>query len=162
MGGHDELTQTEDCHFLSIYTPSRKGARPVLVWIHGGAYLAGSAEEAAYDGSMLAEEGDIVVVAISYRLGAFGYLHDIDNRIVNLGLKDQIAALQWVRENISCFGGDPDKITLADNRPGDIPWLPFFLPAMNRYAEGLLSKVRHSHSEIQLSRPGRCLPLSRK
>ena len=104
MGGHDELMQTEDCHFLSIYTPSRKGARPVLVWIHGGAYLAGSGEEAAYDGSMLAEEGDIVVVTISYRLGAFGYLHDIDNRIVNLGLKDQIAALRWVRENISCFG----------------------------------------------------------
>jgi len=62
MGGHDELTQTEDCHFLSIYTPSRKGARPVLVWIHGGAYLAGSGEEAAYEGSMLAEDGDIVVV----------------------------------------------------------------------------------------------------
>ncbi len=62
MVGHDELTQTEDCHFLSIYTPSRKGARPVLVWIHGGAYLAGSGEEAAYDGSMLAEDGDIVVV----------------------------------------------------------------------------------------------------
>lgn len=48
MGGHDELTQTEDCHFLSIYTPSRKGARPVLVWIHRVAYLAGSGEEAAY------------------------------------------------------------------------------------------------------------------
>ena len=118
MGGHDELAQTEDCHFLSIYTPSRKGARPVLVWIHGGAYLAGSGEEAAYDGSMLAEEGDIVVVAISYRLGAFGYLHDMDNRIVNLGLKDQIAALRWVRENISCFGGDPDKITLAGQSAG--------------------------------------------
>ncbi len=118
MGGHDELTQTEDCHFLSIYTPSRKGARPVLVWIHGGAYLAGSGEEAAYDGSMLVEEGDIVVVTISYRLGAFGYLHDMDNRIVNLGLKDQIAALRWVRDNISCFGGDPDKITLAGQSAG--------------------------------------------
>jgi len=69
MGGHDELAQTEDCHFLSIYTPSRKGERPVLVWIHGGTYLAGSGEESAYDGSLLAEEGDIVVVTISYRHG---------------------------------------------------------------------------------------------
>lgn len=118
MGGHDELTQTEDCHFLSIYTPSRKCARPVLVWIHGGAYLAVSGEEAAYDGSLLAEEGDIVVVTISYRLGAFGYLHDVNHRIINLGLKDQIAALRWVRENISCFGGNPDKVTLAGQSAG--------------------------------------------
>ncbi len=118
MGGHDKLTQTEDCHFLSIYIPSRVGSRPVLVWIHGGAYLAGSGEEAAYDGSMLAEEGDIVVVTISYRLGAFGFLHDVDRGIVNLGQKDQITALRWVRENISCFGGDPDKITLAGQSAG--------------------------------------------
>lgn len=71
---------------------------------------AGSGEEAAYDGSMLAEEGDIVVVTISYRLGAFGFLHDVDRGIVNLGQKDQITALRWVRKNISCFGGNPDKV----------------------------------------------------
>ena len=118
MGGHDDLAQTEDCHFLSIYTPSREGARPVLVWIHGGAYLSGSGEESAYDGSALAEEGDIVVVTVSYRLGAFGYLHDVDNRIADLGLKDQVAALRWVRKYISCFGGDPDKVTLAGQSAG--------------------------------------------
>lgn len=78
MGEGEAMVHDEDCHFLNIYTPSVSGARPVLVWIHGGAFLAGSGEEAAYDGRLLAEEGDIVVVTLSYRLGALGFLHDPD------------------------------------------------------------------------------------
>ena len=113
MGDGEPLTLSEDCHFLSIYTPSREGKHPVLVWIHGGAYMTGSGEESAYDGSAFAEEGNIVVVTVSYRLGVFGYLYNPQGEPQNLGLKDQLTALRWVRENISRFGGDPEQVTLA-------------------------------------------------
>lgn len=118
MGNGEPTAQDEDCHFLSIYTPSREGRRPVLVWIHGGAYIAGSGEESAYDGSALSEEGDIVVVTVSYRLGVFGYLYNPEGAPQNLGLKDQLTALRWVHENISRFGGDPDRVTLAGQSAG--------------------------------------------
>ena len=87
MGDGEPLTLSEDCHFLSIYTPSREGKRPVLVWIHGGAYMTGSGEESAYDGSALAEEADIVVVTVSYRLGVFGYLYNPQGKPQILGSK---------------------------------------------------------------------------
>ena len=118
MGEGEAKVHDEDCHFLNIYTPSVSGARPVLVWIHGGAFLAGSGEEAAYDGRMLAEEGDIVVVTLSYRLGALGFLHDPDGGATNLGMYDQIAALRWVKRHIGRYGGDPDKVTLAGQSAG--------------------------------------------
>lgn len=118
MGDGEPLTLSEDCHFLSIYTPSREGKRPVLVWIHGGAYMTSSGEESAYDGSALAEEGDIVVVTVSYRLGVFGYLYNPQGEPQNLGLKDQLTALRWVHENISRFGGDPEQTTLAGQSAG--------------------------------------------
>ena len=118
MGEGEKTIQDEDCHFLSICTPSRDGRRPVMVWIHGGAYIAGCGEESAYDGRFLAEEGDIVVVSISYRLGVFGYLYNPDGAPRNLGLKDQMAALRWVNENISRFGGDPQQVTLAGQSAG--------------------------------------------
>ena len=116
--GGEQTIQDEDCHFLSICTPSRYGNRPVLVWIHGGAYIAGSGGESAYDGAALAEEGDIVVVSVTYRLGVFGYLYNPDGTPQNLGLKDQMTALKWVHENISRFGGDPDQVTLAGQSAG--------------------------------------------
>lgn len=118
MGDGEQTTQDEDCHFLSIFTPSRYGNRPVLVWIHGGAYIAGSGGESAYDSAALAEEGDIVVVSVTYRLGVFGYLYNPDGTPQNLGLKDQMTALKWVHENISRFGGDPDQVTLAGQSAG--------------------------------------------
>lgn len=118
MGDVEPTIQEEDCHFLSIYTPSKDGNRPVLVWIHGGAYVAGSGEEAAYDGRALAEEGDIVVVTISYRLGVFGYLYNQQGEPQNLGLKDQLTALRWVHKNITRFGGDPQRVTLAGQSAG--------------------------------------------
>ena len=118
MGEGEETIQDEDCHFLSICTPSMEGNRPVLVWIHGGAYIAGCGEEAAYDATALAEEGDIVVVSITYRLGVFGYLYNPDGAPRNLGLKDQMTALKWVHENISRFGGDPHRVTLAGQSAG--------------------------------------------
>lgn len=118
MGDGERTVQDEGCHFLSISTPSREGNRPVLVWIHGGAYIAGCGGESAYDGTALAEEGDIVVVSVTYRLGVFGYLYNPDGTPQNLGLKDQMAALRWVHENISRFGGDPDQVILAGQSAG--------------------------------------------
>ena len=118
MGDGERTVQDEDCHFLSISTPSCEGNRPVLVWIHGGAYIAGCGGESAYDGTALAEEGDIVVVSVTYRLGVFGYLYNPDGEPRNLGFKDQLAALKWVHENISRFGGDPSQVTLAGQSAG--------------------------------------------
>jgi para-nitrobenzyl esterase len=118
MGDGERTVQDEDCHFLSISTPSCEGNRPVLVWIHGGAYIAGRGGESAYDGTALAEEGDIVVVSVTYRLGVFGYLYNPDGEPRNLGVKDQMAALKWLHENISRFGGDPSQVTLAGQSAG--------------------------------------------
>lgn len=118
MGCGEQTIQNEDCHFLSIYTPSMEGNRPVLVWIHGGAYIAGSGGESAYNGTALAEEGDIVVVSVTYRLGVFGYLYNPDGAPQNIGLKDQMAALRWIHENIFHFGGDPNQVTLAGQSAG--------------------------------------------
>lgn len=118
MGYGERTVQDEDCYFLSISTPSREGNRPVLVWIHGGAYIAGCGGESAYDGTALAEEGDIVVVSVTYRLGVFGYLYNPDGEPRNLGFKDQMAALKWVHENISSFGGDSSQVTLAGQSAG--------------------------------------------
>lgn len=118
MGDGEQTIQDEDCHFLSISTPSREGNRPVLVWIHGGAYIAGGGGESAYDGTALAEEGDIVVVSVTYRLGVFGYLYNPDGEPRNLGFKDQMTALKWIHENISSFGGDPNQVTLAGQSAG--------------------------------------------
>ena len=110
--------QSEACQRLSIYSPDLAGKRPVMVWIHGGAYVAGGGEEDWYDASRLADEGDVVTVTITYRLGVFGYLHADEPERRNLGLQDQIAALQWLRRNIASFGGDPDRVTLFGQSAG--------------------------------------------
>ena len=113
------LAWSEDgCLNLNIWTPETGGtARPVMVWIHGGAYLMGSNSDGMYDGARLAAATGTVVVAINYRLGALGFLHlahllgegFVDSS--NLGLLDQIEALRWVRDNIAGFGGDPHNVT---------------------------------------------------
>lgn len=118
MGESSPLKQTEDAFYLSIYTPSRKGCRPILFWIHGGAFVTGSGEENTYDASALSQEGDIVVVTISYRLGILGYIYDENLPCQDMGLKDQIAALHWVHQNIHLYGGDASKITIAGQSAG--------------------------------------------
>lgn len=115
--GYSEL-QSEDCLRLAVYTPSTDGCHPVLVWIHGGAYLTGSALYDIYDASRLAEEGNIVVVSISYRLGAFGFLCDPEHGIENLGIEDQVCALRWIRDNIRLFGGNPQDVTVMGQSAG--------------------------------------------
>ena len=115
---------SEDCLYLNIWTPKGAEAAPVLVWIHGGALRAGSANEAMYDGTRLAERG-VVVVSINYRLGPLGWLahpqlsaespHGVSG---NYGLLDQIEALRWVNRNIAAFGGDPSNVTIAGESAG--------------------------------------------
>ena len=111
--------QSEDCLFLNVWTPGTDEAvRPVMVWIHGGAFTLGSGSDGLYDGAMLASRGDVVVVTINYRLGALGFLHLPALEESNFGMRDQVAALRWVRDNIDSFGGDPGNITIFGESAG--------------------------------------------
>ena len=103
---------SEDCQLLSVFTPDLKGRRPVMLWIHGGAFITGGGQEQWNNAARLAQEGDVVTVTINYRLGAFGYLYAPELGTVNAGLQDQLAALRWVHEHIEHFGGDPENITI--------------------------------------------------
>ena len=117
-------SQDEDCLYLNVYTPSAdSGRRPVLFWIHGGGFTHGTAAEPLYDGGPLATRGDVVVVTINYRLGVFGYLHLEDHLpgrglSANCGQLDMIAALEWTRDNIEGFGGDPGNVTIFGESAG--------------------------------------------
>ncbi|MGF6884154.1 para-nitrobenzyl esterase [Nocardia sp. GAS34] len=117
---------SEDCLTLNVVAPAEPSSspRPVMVFIHGGAYLIGTTALSLYSGSRLALRGDVIVVSINYRLGAFGYVdfsefstpeRPFDS---NLGLRDQVAALEWVQRNISAFGGDPDNVTVFGESAG--------------------------------------------
>jgi len=115
----------EDCLTLNIWTPGLDdAARPVMVWIHGGGFTAGSGSTAIYDGQHLARRGDVVVVTINYRLGALGYLYNPaladggDQYSGNYGMRDQVTALRWVRDHIAAFGGDPGNVTIFGESAG--------------------------------------------
>ncbi len=115
----------EDCLSLTIWAPRRPGPpRPVLVWIHGGGFMIGSSSLPTYDGARLAEEQDVVVVSVNYRLGSLGFL-DLRRRggsrlgaVPNCGLLDQLLALRWVRNNVAAFGGDPRNVTIFGESAG--------------------------------------------
>jgi para-nitrobenzyl esterase len=124
---NEPLKGNEDCLSLNIWSPAADGhKRPVMFWIHGGGFLIGSGSVQMYDGANLSKNGDVVVVNINYRLGALGflYLNDIKGKQTgfddNLGIRDQIAALQWVKDNIAAFGGDPDAVTIFGESAGAI------------------------------------------
>ena len=111
--------QDEDCLSITVWTPRADAARrPVVVWLHGGAYVSGGGALDWYSGARLAHEGDLVVVAVNYRLGALGWLHHRDICAGNLGLLDQHAALEWVRDNVDRFGGDRGNVTLWGQSAG--------------------------------------------
>jgi para-nitrobenzyl esterase len=116
--------QSEDCLALTVTTPALEGRRPVLFWIHGGAFTGGSGSTPWYDGRRLAARGDVVVVSINYRLGSLGFLHvepllgDDYAGAGNAGLLDQIAALRWVQDNIEAFGGDPHQVLVFGESAG--------------------------------------------
>jgi para-nitrobenzyl esterase len=117
---------SEDCLFLNIWTGAKtqKENRPVMVWIHGGAFTRGSGSNPVYDGEEMARKG-VVLVTINYRLGVFGFLahpeltkESVRNFSGNYGILDQIAALQWVQRNIEGFGGDPKRVTIFGESAG--------------------------------------------
>ena len=121
----DEANTSEDCLFLNVWTPAADTARrPVMVYIHGGAYSTGSGSSPLYDGTRLAVRGDVVVVTLNHRLGPFGYLSlgRFDEPLWadsgNAGQLDLVLALQWVRDNVAAFGGDPGKVTLFGQSGG--------------------------------------------
>jgi para-nitrobenzyl esterase len=110
--------ESEDCLSLNIWTPAAdSGKRPVMFWIHGGAFMIGGGTDPMYDGSALALRGDIVVVTINYRLGSFGFLYS-KGISPNVGSQDQLMALKWVNENIESFGGDPANVTIFGESAG--------------------------------------------
>lgn len=119
--------QSEECLSLNIWAPSDpsdSAPLPVLVWVHGGGYIIGASSLPVYEGATLADRGDVVVVTINYRLGPLGFLDfsflksDGSEFQTNLGLRDIVAALQWVRENIAAFGGNPDDVTVFGQSAG--------------------------------------------
>lgn len=120
-----DIPMSEDCLYLNIWTPAKTGEEklPVLVWIHGGAFQWGYAQEMEFDGERLAKRG-IVVVTIAYRLGVFGYMGhpeitaEAPDAPANFGCLDQQAAIQWVSRNIAAFGGDPDRISIGGQSAG--------------------------------------------
>lgn len=117
------LSYSEDCLYLNVWTPAPdQQKRPVMVWIHGGAFVTGSGGETAYSGAYLSRRADVVVVTINYRLGALGFAHLADvlgvEADTNNGLRDQLLALSWVRENVDRFGGDANNITLFGQSAG--------------------------------------------
>lgn len=117
--GDFERTQSEDCLRLTVWTPGCDShARPVLFWLHGGAFTSGAGDLGWYDGARLAREGDMVVVSPNYRLGAFGFLKADGVSDGNLGLLDQEAALHWVHQHIAHFGGNPDCVTVMGQSAG--------------------------------------------
>ncbi len=120
-----EEPQDEDCLYLNVFTPGLDDKkRPVMVWIHGGAYNMGSGSSAMHPGHTLPQKGDVVFVSINYRLGPLGFLYlkqATGGQIPdsgNEGLLDQIAALRWIRENIAAFGGDPANVTVFGESAG--------------------------------------------
>jgi para-nitrobenzyl esterase len=114
----------EDCQVLNIWTNSLAGKRPVMVWLHGGGFSSGNGGYTMYDGANLARKRDVVSVTLNHRLNAFGYLYLAGTggekyaNSGNLGMMDIVLALQWVRDNISKFGGDPNNVTIYGQSGG--------------------------------------------
>lgn len=114
---------SEDCLSLNVWTTGTTGKRPIMVWLHGGAWVSCAGSAPGFDGTVLARDGDVVVVTINHRLNLFGYikLDDPDDRFVqsgNVGVLDMVAALRWVKDNAAAFGGDPGNVTIFGQSGG--------------------------------------------
>ncbi|HEX5321322.1 MAG TPA: carboxylesterase/lipase family protein [Stellaceae bacterium] len=125
LGPPDATPEGEDCLTLNIWTPGLDAAkRPVMVWLHGGAFAYGSGNRAVTAGENLARRGDVVVVSVNHRLNILGYLHLAERggerfaHSGNAGTLDLAAALRWVRDNIAGFGGDPGNVTIFGESGG--------------------------------------------
>ena len=142
---HRYWPMDENCQYLNIWTqsidPSAK--KPVMVWLHGGGFSAGSSiEQQAYDGKNMSQYGDVVVVSINHRLNILGYLDvspfgDKYKNSANAGSADMVAALKWIHDNIAAFGGDPENVTLFGQSGGGMKvWTLMQIPE----ADGLFHK----------------------
>lgn len=116
--GKNGEDNSNSCQNLNLWTPAPDGKkRPVMVWLYGGGFSTGSANLPEYNGARLAASQNVVVVGVNHRLNAFGFLNLSGfgkkyEQSANVGMLDIVMALQWIRENIACFGGDPDNVTL--------------------------------------------------
>lgn len=145
MVPHRYWPKDENCQYLNIWTQSidREAKKPVMVWLHGGGFVAGSSiEQAAYDGENMSRYGDVVVVSINHRLNILGYL-DLSAfgekyaNSANAGNADIVASLEWIRDNIENFGGDPENVTIFGQSGGGMKvWTLMQTPA----ADGLFHK----------------------
>lgn len=145
-GGRDDpKVRDEACLTLTVWSPDTGGALPVMVWIPGGAFVYGAGQFQLYNGSRLAANGNVVVVNVTYRIGVFGGFElsalgdgSDDGFVDNLCLRDQIAALRWIRDNIAAFGGDPQRVTVFGESAGATSVLALLAsPA----AEGLFARA---------------------
>jgi len=125
FSGGESASYNEDCLTLNIWSPKKPGKYPVMFWIHGGAFMLGAGSYQMYDGANLAGLQDLVVVSINYRLGALGFLalpelagESPENSSGNYAFLDQIQALQWVKQNIAAFNGDPNNVTIFGQSAG--------------------------------------------
>jgi para-nitrobenzyl esterase len=148
--------QSENCLFLNVFSPGLNGKHPVMVWIHGGAFSMGSGSQATFREGRLAQKGKVVLVTMNYRLGVLGFLNlnEITKGKVpatgNEGLLDQIAALEWVKENISEFGGDPGNVTIFGESAGAMSVASLMvMPA----ARGLFHKAIIQSAMGDMARP---------
>ena len=145
MVPHRYWPQDENCQYLNVWTQTLcpKAKKPVMVWLHGGGFAAGSSiEQVAYDGENMSRNGDVVVVSINHRLNILGYL-DLEpfgekyKNSANAGSADMVAALQWIHDNIANFGGDPENVTIFGQSGGGMKvWTLMQTPS----ADGLFQK----------------------
>lgn len=143
-GGSNQAGTDNNAQNLNIWTPGINDGekRPVMVWLHGGGFSTGSANEAGYDGEALSRSGDVVVVSVNHRLNVFGFL-DLSAYgekyadSANVGMTDIVSALRWVQENIEAFGGDPDNVTVFGQSGGGAKVLALM---SSPYAKGLFDK----------------------
>jgi para-nitrobenzyl esterase len=128
QGAHTEIpevlatvpkgTISEDCLHLNVWTNGLKGKRPVMVWFHGGGFTSGNGSYTIYDGANMARKHDVVIVTINHRLNSFGFVYAPEAGASNAGMLDCVAALEWVRDNIANFGGDPKNVTIFGQSGG--------------------------------------------
>ncbi|MGH3263673.1 MAG: carboxylesterase family protein, partial [Trebonia sp.] len=143
---------SEDCLRVNVWTPSVAGARPVMVWLHGGAFLHGSGNEMAFNGDVLASAEDVVVVTVTHRIGLLGFLElDGFDGSGNAGMLDIVLALRWVRDNIAGFGGNPSNVTVFGQSGGGMKGASLLaMPA----ATGLFHKlIMQSGPALRVSSP---------
>lgn len=153
MGDFD-LPQSEDCLHLTVWTPAADDRqRPVVVWLHGGAWQSGAGALDWYDGARLAARGDVVVVAPNYRLGALGWLH-VPQETANVGLLDQELALRWVRSHIAAFGGDPQRITVMGQSAGALSAVCLLTRPDPGFQRVILQSAPFGHAERPVVRSG--------